>query len=203
MAGFLPEDFSTASEMADLQRRVRALEMSPRLQNASIGAGGLTVRDGGAIRILDQGGEPRVVLDTDGLAVDGGEVVAVHADVGEQPGTGNQSLTTTFLKYATLTFTVPPWVETARVLCWGYGQMSNSSGGAQTLLVSARVNDVDDGAATQSIVNGTGGMCLHIDEQTVATPGPTLTCSVWMRVGVGTNSANQGSVWGLLIGHAT
>lgn len=59
----------------DLMRRLRAaenridqLETARRLEAAAIGAGGLTVK-GGAIVILDDDGEERARLSTDGLTL--------------------------------------------------------------------------------------------------------------------------------------
>src|SRR5689334_24837288 len=53
--------------VADLQRRVTTLETQPRLQSASIDAGGLTVREGN-IRIADNNG---IIRATFGKQLDG------------------------------------------------------------------------------------------------------------------------------------
>lgn len=63
----------------DLERKVQRMETARRLESASIGEGGLTVK-GGAIVVLDDDGEERARLSTEGLSLhqlieilDGGE----------------------------------------------------------------------------------------------------------------------------------
>jgi hypothetical protein len=65
----LPEQWTFGAELDDIKRRLRALETAPRLHNASIGAGGLTVAGGGAIRLLDDDGNALATLDSGGLVV--------------------------------------------------------------------------------------------------------------------------------------
>lgn len=57
-------------EVAQLKRDVRTLQTARRLEAASIGAGGLTVK-GGQIVILDAGGNETMRLSTDGLSLEG------------------------------------------------------------------------------------------------------------------------------------
>ena len=107
-----PESGGDADRWAEMERRISALERANRLTSASIGSGGLTVKDGGAIQV---GGD--VVLDPSGLHVAGGDVVAVHLDSLFQtydsvPASLSDSITT----YLTRNFTPPAWATRVQVV---------------------------------------------------------------------------------------
>lgn len=61
--------------LQDILTRLGKLERANRLTGASIGSGGLTVKDGGAINVEDSLGVVQVVLDSLGLNVGSGLVV--------------------------------------------------------------------------------------------------------------------------------
>jgi hypothetical protein len=60
-----PED----QTLTNIERRLAALERSGRAGYTSIGEGGLTVKDGGNIQILDSSGNVLVTLDSTGLTI--------------------------------------------------------------------------------------------------------------------------------------
>lgn len=124
----------------------------------------------------------------------------VHADTIETSSSANDSLTTSYQKVASSNFSIPSWVGEAAVLCFAYSQLTNSSGGVQAILPSARIGGVDDGAAIQDVQDGGTGSATHIDERVVSSPGSTLEIACYTRVSVGTNSANSSTAWGYLIG---
>ena len=64
-ASVFPED----TRAIELERRVTALETAARLPLSSIGSGGLRVRDGGTIQVLDSNGDVLVELDSSGITV--------------------------------------------------------------------------------------------------------------------------------------
>ncbi|MDF1596937.1 MAG: hypothetical protein P1T08_12735 [Acidimicrobiia bacterium] len=75
-----PSWFPEANRLAELDRRVRTLELAARLERASIGAGGITVTDGGKIQVLDSSGNVLTELDSDGVEVfeaDGSTLVLI------------------------------------------------------------------------------------------------------------------------------
>ena len=56
-----------ADRLSRIEKRLADLERGNRLPSASVGSGGLTIRDAGALRLLDTAGNVLVTLDADGL----------------------------------------------------------------------------------------------------------------------------------------
>ncbi len=110
------------------------------------------------------------------------------------------SLTTTFQEWTSLTATIPSWVGLIHVFGVANCQITNSSGGDQSVNTSCRVNDEDDGARTRDIINGDLGGVDHYEAVSISTPGSTVQISVYARVSSGTNSDNSGAVWAIVLG---
>src|SRR5690606_25039277 len=51
-----PDETSLLKELKDLRKRVQALEGQTRLESASIGRGGLTIKNGGTLQVVDGNG---------------------------------------------------------------------------------------------------------------------------------------------------
>ncbi|MFA5636430.1 MAG: hypothetical protein WC977_11085, partial [Anaerovoracaceae bacterium] len=118
----MPEYGGLADRFSRIEKRLADLERGHRLTSASIGSGGLTIRDAGALRLLDTSGDVLVTLDTAGLSVDGGLVRAVHVDSGIDQFS-NATITTTKATIVSREFTYPSWCQTAWVLGWGSIQL--------------------------------------------------------------------------------
>jgi hypothetical protein len=166
-----------------------------------IGAGLTTITSTGVTVGTD------VVIDSTGLHVEGGDVVATYTDVKEGSASGI-TLTDTFAEFGNATFTLPSWVASAKVLATAYTQASNTSGGQLSILSSCRVNDVDDGAAQVSVPNGSVGQAVHLDESTIdtAVDGFSVQISAYGRhtgTSPGDDLTANAIVWGIIIGYAT
>ena len=140
----LPEE--EALWRRDIERRLRALETAGRLTNASIGSGGLVVKDGGSIAIEGGGGlavkgggsidiegggglavkdggsivvegGDGVELSSSGLEVNGGQVVAVKIESDNQIFIPLPTdLGTTFATWLTKSYTPPAWANKVQVV---------------------------------------------------------------------------------------
>ena len=112
----------------------------------------------------------------------------------------NPTLTTTHTEQASMDVTIPSWVGLIHVFGVANVQMANSSGGDQNLNVSCRVNDEDDGARSMTTLNGDTGSLDHFESVSISTPGSTVQISVYAWVQSGTNAANNGTVWAIVLG---
>lgn len=112
----------------------------------------------------------------------------------------NPTLTTIETEQATVTVDVPSWVSQVSVFAIANCQMSNSSGGDQNLAVSARVNDSDDGGRVMTVINNDIGSLDHFEAADLLVPGTSVDVSVYAWLSTGTNSANNGAVWAIVIG---
>lgn len=162
----------------------------------------------GLIIYAANGTTEKVVLDSTGLDVDGGAVIATYTDVKEDDDGGTVTITDTMTEYANADFVLPSWVETAKVLAIARTQSANFTGGAKNILSSCRINDVDDGQAETTVTNGNTGAIVHIDEATIDTSvsGSTVQISAYARhngSSPGDDMSSLVSVWGLIIGYAT
>jgi hypothetical protein len=202
-----------ADRLSRIEKRLADLERGNRLPSASVGSGGLTIRDAGALRLLDTSGDVLVTLDTSGvdiaaglvqltqagLSVDGGLVRAVHVDYGIDQFS-NATITTTQATIVSREFTYPSWCQTAWVLGWGSIQLSNSTGGVVGLEAAIRYL-TDGGSQYQDIqAGGIGSVTVprvwSVDLET----DPTPTVALDARVSSGTSSANLGYLVTLTIG---
>lgn len=62
-----PDRGSFADRFADIDRRIGKLETAARLTSASVGSGGITVKDGGKLSFLDTSGNVLFTIDENGL----------------------------------------------------------------------------------------------------------------------------------------
>lgn len=163
----LPEAGTAGDLFAEVFRRLEALERAARLTHSSVGSGGLRVHSGGKITLEDETGSPRVVLDSSGLAVDGGQVLAVHVDVKEAGNPVNiDNIHNENEELATATFTLPAWVATARVLAAATVRGANSTDGPLMVVCEARINHVFDGASGSTAADHATVTVVHFDERT-------------------------------------
>ena len=195
----MPEYGGLADRFSRIEKRLADLERGHRLTSASVGSGGLTIRDAGALRLLDTSGDVLVTLDTAGLSVDGGLVRAVHVDSGIDQFS-NATITTTKATIVSREFTYPSWCQTAWVLGWGSIQLSNSTGGVVGL--EAAIGYLTNGGSQYQDIQagGIGSVTVprvwSVDLETDPTPTVTLDA----RVSSGTSSANLGYLVTLTIG---
>ena len=123
------------------------------------------------------------------------------AVVEDEDGLADTPLDGTPQPVASVSITVPSWVDTLYVLAFAVTQMTNTSGGDNLLLVSARIGGLDDGLFAQEIPSPSTGQCFHIEERTITAPGSTVEVAnyAWLA-GNKTNGSNQNAVWAIALG---
>ncbi len=141
--------------------------------------------------------------------VDLGATIAKVAEpsfvfVGESARFHSVTLTTTNTQLSQLTVTIPTFVGRIFVMAIASAQMTNTSGGAVDLIVSATANGAEavgsaDRQQGQVVDNSTGSL-VHVFTTTLSTPGSTVTAEVWARVSSGTNTSNNGEVNVVVLG---
>ena len=188
-----------ADRLSRIEKRLADLERGNRLPSASVGSGGLTIRDAGALRLLDTSGDVLVTLDTAGLSVDGGLVRAVHVDSGIDQFS-NATITTTKATIVSREFTYPSWCQTAWVLGWGSIQLSNSTGGVVGL--EAAIGYLTNGGSQYQDIQagGIGSVTVPCVWSVDLDTDPTPTVALDARVSSGTSTSNLGYLVTLTIG---
>lgn len=156
----LPEE--EALWRRDVERRLRALETAGRLTNASIGSGGLVVKDGGvisveggAVTVRDGSGTRLVELTSSGLLVyeADGETVSARLDAGGVAQEVNAEADQTVLAETEFTSTgfvdvidadleIPSAWGKYTVTAWFVGTYSDTGGVATSLDLRARFDGV-------------------------------------------------------------
>ncbi len=127
---------------------VRELTAGRRLENASVGKGGIRVREDGSIRsetfdgnlILGYAGTAGWALGADRLALRGQFVNPIDPD-GEFGQDSGFNLTSTPVEYAPIVIPVPEWADRAIVFSGHYAQAQNSSGVIAVMSIVPIVND--------------------------------------------------------------
>ena len=200
-----PEQGSFTDRFSEIERRLRALESANRLTSASIGSGGLRIKDGGKITFLDSSGAVLATLDENGVLVAGAPVlldgdgldigsglVVVDSDglkldgilqpalsVLTESDAANITLTTTLTTINEVTFTIPSWADEVSIVT--IARLQNSALPANTEL------------ETNTLINDVGGLDATTDDEifigptndasstvalttTVTNPGSTITC---------------------------
>lgn len=112
----------------------------------------------------------------------------------------NASFTTTFTTISTAEVDIPSWVGQASISAIAKVEMTNSSGGDQTLIVRIRFAGSSDGQAQNSIRDGDVGTVVETGTVNVAAPGTTVDVEVQVALDTGTNSVNQTRLGGDIIG---
>lgn len=212
----MPERGGIAAQLRDITRRLEALERSVRAPYTSVGVAGLVVKDGGSIELLDSsdvrlallnsaglkiyesdGTTEAVVLDNDGLVIDGGQARAIDVDDDLDAG-NNFSLTSSIQTIQTLTISVPSWANTAVMRSVGSLQLTDDAGGTPPFdEILHVINDADDADVTRTGTNtidssGRTGFMTVFNQYTKSSPGSSLKVRLRGRVSAGTNSTN---VW--------
>lgn len=144
MAGtILPPKHDLAKRLTALEQQVAQLATRDVLQNASIGAGGLTVNSGGSIRVL--GGGSISVADGGEVTVDGVKLSGVTA-ASASTSTDSYALSTTPTELVRMTFTVPAGYTQASILATASITCFNQSTTADQIWGYA---DINGGPATE------------------------------------------------------
>lgn len=148
----LGPDHDLAKRLSTLEQKVQQLSTRDLLQNASIGAGGLSVNSGGAITIngggsmsVNGGGNIDItggsinvsngsvaVTGAGEMTVDGLKLSAVSAATVQAYGSGF-SVGTSATAVASTKITVPSGYSTALIFATGQAEFANSAGGANEL----------------------------------------------------------------------
>lgn len=169
----------------DIERRLAALERSPRLPDTSIGAGGLTVRDDGAVRVQDAAGITRATLNTTGLALlaDSGDLVTVgplHIETADDLEIVSAADDTSPRVAATANVTVPNGYDSATAIVFGECQGYNAGSGGNMLRAFADVGASRSGFMGHVIPAGYTGTvpASHTHTVTGLTGGDTITVAV-------------------------
>ena len=118
----------------------------------------------------------------------------------ESNGFHNITLTTTVTEVSSFTVTIPSWVGIIHVFAIATLQLTNTSGSDVNGLVSCRVNDELDGTGDQTIINGDTGRVHHVEAVSISTPGSTVQISNYSGLSSGTNTSNNGRVYGIVLG---
>lgn len=170
--------------------------------NRADGSRQLEVTPAGGLKIYAANGTTeKVVLDADGLEVDGGMVRAADLQM-DSEGFADLSLTTSFMTGASIDFTIPAWVNTVYVLAMAALQITNGSGGVQGALPLIRVEGTIIGIAPiQDVANGEIGASTAHGVTSLARPGDgVVTVEFRAKVTVGTNNSNDSRLSVFLLG---
>ncbi len=124
--------------------------------------------------------------------------------VGESARFHNVTLTTTNTNLSSLSVDIPTFVGRIFVMAIASAQITNTSGGAVDLIVSATVNGIEalgsaDRQQGQVVDNSTGSLS-HVFTTAMSAPGSTVTAEVWARVSSGTNTSNNGEINVVVLG---
>lgn len=119
----MPEYGGLADRIKNLEAQVAKLNRARRLQSASIGSGGLTVKDGGVIRFEDANGDVTTALSASGL--DETTTQQAAGWVAQEFNEETLAFPTTETDLVTVTFEPPDWVETLVIHAFGVFRFSD------------------------------------------------------------------------------
>ncbi len=164
----------------DIERRLADLERSARLPYSSIGQGGLRVKDGGKIEILDTSDVVTVTLDSAGLHVGGGDVVAVFSKTLIDNWTA-VTLPSGGEFTRSVAYDVPAWAQTQEcdVVAITSGFVTQGGAGGGSMDVRLTVAGVHSQVQMISGISNTPYSCAFGRSFTI--PGPTVTVSARFR----------------------
>jgi hypothetical protein len=172
----MPEYGGLGDRIKELESQVAKLNRARKLESASIGSGGITVKDGGKITFLNSAGAvlatldengvlvagapvlldgdglqvgTDVVIDSTGLHVIGGLVTPSESEIQIGQAT-DVSLTTTPQDVVTLTMTPPSWAQQVYGFVIATAQVSESSS-AKNCKMTPRIGTSDFGDRTQGL----------------------------------------------------
>ncbi len=118
----------------------------------------------------------------------------------ESEGFHNITLTSTVLELSSFTVTIPSWVGIIHLFAIANLQLTNSSGSDVNGRVECRVNDEFDGQGTHTIITGDTGRLFHVEAVSISMPGSTVQISNYSGLSTGTNTSNNGRVYGVVLG---
>jgi hypothetical protein len=168
----MPERGGFADQLQDIVRRLDALERSARAPFTSIGVGNLSVEADGEITVGST-----VVLDADGLAVNGRPVDGVKVVTASNTGGGTPtSLTSSAATLLTATVSVPAWVSSASVFAvcglTAFGLSVPLDGRA---IISTRIGGESGNATTVDMAPGGEYRFAGTGHtRTIASPGSSI-----------------------------
>lgn len=192
----MPEHRGLADRIKTLEAQVARINRARKLQSASIGSGGLAIKDGGTIRLVDDSGDtvaeldkdsqtffdnagnPLTVLNGSGLTV--GDDVVIDSDglkitdvlqeanwIDEQfEFDTTPTLSTSFADLVSVTISPPSWVETLSVLAYGAAHASQSTLDVNQLSAFIRI-DGTDGPIFSTVNEGYSIATNTLNEQAV------------------------------------
>jgi hypothetical protein len=113
----------------------------------------------------------------------------------------NASLTTTETTHGTATFDAPAWVDEVSVFAVATVQMTNSSGGSQTLIFDLDIATPAGGGLNLTVPDSStlSGSLAQV-ASLIGVAGSTVTVSLQTWLNTGTNSANFGIIGGIVVG---
>lgn len=121
----LPQDI--LDTIKDLKNRIEKLERVNVLENATVSSGGITVKDGGDITILDDNGNVIWAATNGPIQVEG-----------QGRAETNFNVTKTVDTKVTRTFDIPPWARGALLYSTVFVSAANLSGNPSALYFTAR-----------------------------------------------------------------
>lgn len=165
----------------EIERRLAQLERSNRLTSASIGSGGLGVKDGGSIvveggsivveggSIIVEGGDG-VELSSSGLEVNGGQVVAVSLDSDFQTyDSVPVSLSNSYVTYLTKDYTPPDWATQVLVVALGEMEAYNAEPTADNVRLRLDIEGAQRNVMQSTIWSGDWKPLTAVAFQTLTT----------------------------------
>lgn len=161
--------------------------------NRSDGTRALEITPAGGQKIYGTDGTTeKVILDGDGLTVDGGTVRALAVSDPLAAAWNNVSLTSTFSTQATLAFTPPSWATEVLVFAFASAQINNSADG-HGIVTRINIEGVTGGAATMSINDSASILNVFTARFPKLTSWTgTIDVTQEVRTTSGTSSANAG-----------
>jgi hypothetical protein len=214
----MPEYGGLGDRIKELESQVAKLNRARKLESASIGSGGITVKDGGKITFLNTSGAvlatldengvlvagapvlldgdglqvgTDVVIDSTGLHVIGGLVTPSESEIQIGQAT-DVSLTTTPQDVVTLTMTPPSWAQQVFGFVIATAQVSESSS-AKNCTMTPRIVTSNFGDRTQGLSTSPATeswtAATSISTDRVSLPSSfNVHCRV--NLNTGTNSTN-------------
>lgn len=169
--------------------------------NRADGTRQLEITPGGGLKIYDTNGTTeKVVLDSGGLTIDGGQARALDVSTDSSGAVTGVALTTTETELASTTLTPPSWATSAIVIGLANVQGTDEGNGPLGLEAGCRIDDVDLGAR-QADSNGLRVSVMHPAFSLVDPIGASVKVSCYgERVGGSGDLSNVGAwVWATAI----
>lgn len=168
--------------------------------NRADGSRQLEITPAGGLKIYAANGTTEeIVLDADGLEIDGGMARAIHIEVLADSFV-DVALSTTRATVNSVDHTVPTWVTTAYLIMGARAQITNVSGGNQQINVWLNTEGTDVAAGSQTEADTYTGGPTILRGYELADPQDTVTVLQEASVSSGTNNSNSGRLFSVLVG---